>query len=69
MMNPRPSGDGLTTVLYAISAFGLVPTSMMFDLLGPVLGQGIFAQAAYWTSAIVALVGLGRRCLPAVGGP
>lgn len=64
-MNPKPSGDGLSTVLYAICAFGLVPTSMTFELLAPVLGQGVLAQACYWTSAIVAMVGLGRRCMPA----
>ncbi|MFA9477355.1 hypothetical protein ACERK3_03490 [Phycisphaerales bacterium AB-hyl4] len=62
-MNPKPSGGALTTALYATCAFGLVPTSMVFDVLEPVLGQGVIAQACYWTTAIVAMAGLGRRCL------
>ncbi|MEX0654311.1 MAG: hypothetical protein WD534_06825 [Phycisphaeraceae bacterium] len=61
-MNGNPTGGGLTTVLYAVLAFGLIPTSMVLEVLAPVLGHGLIAQACYWTSGIVALGGLAKRC-------
>lgn len=61
-MTGKPkAGGGMPSYVYAVVAFGLVPTSMVLEIVEPVLGNGVAAQATYWTVASVALLGLARR--------